>query len=114
LWRWVAQAEIDGGEAPGVTIEENEENRQLREDAILKVATTFGVTSRHLIVRETGETDTVNRRGLSMKIPLRRSEAWGAESSMTQDMTGSRRGATGARCALVFWRRSPSPRPMPG
>jgi transposase len=49
LWRWVAQAEIDGGEAPGVTIEENEEirrlraeNRRLREDvAILKAATTF-------------------------------------------------------------------------
>ncbi|MFG1687707.1 hypothetical protein ACGFNP_46655 [Nonomuraea sp. NPDC049269] len=36
MWRWVAQAEIDGGEAPGVTIEENEENRRLREDAILK------------------------------------------------------------------------------
>jgi len=30
LWRWVAQAEIDGGEAPGVTIEENEEIRRLR------------------------------------------------------------------------------------
>jgi transposase-like protein len=44
LWRWVAQAEIDGGEAPGVTIEENEEIRQLREDvAILKAATTFFV-----------------------------------------------------------------------
>ncbi|MFI6744163.1 hypothetical protein ACIBI9_65860 [Nonomuraea sp. NPDC050451] len=41
MWRWVAQAEIDGGEAPGVTIEENEENRRLREDAILKAATTF-------------------------------------------------------------------------
>jgi len=39
LWRWVAQAEIDGGEAPGVTIEENEEIRRLREDvAILKAA----------------------------------------------------------------------------
>jgi transposase len=43
--------EIDGGEAPGVTIEENEEirrlraeNRRLREDvAILKAATTFFV-----------------------------------------------------------------------
>jgi transposase len=51
LWRWVAQAEIDGGEAPGVTIEENEENRQLRAEirrlredvAILKAATTFFV-----------------------------------------------------------------------
>ena len=49
MWRWVAQAEIDGGEAPGVTIEENEEirrlraeNRRLREDvAILKAATNF-------------------------------------------------------------------------
>ena len=30
MWRWVAQAEIDGGEAPGVTIEENEEIRRLR------------------------------------------------------------------------------------
>jgi hypothetical protein len=46
LWRWVAQAEIDGGEAPGVTIEENEEIRRLRaeirrlrEEAILKAAT---------------------------------------------------------------------------
>ena len=44
-------AEIDGGEAPGVAIEENEEirrlraeNRRLREDvAILKAATTFFV-----------------------------------------------------------------------
>lgn len=51
LWRWVAQAEIDGGEAPGATIEENEEtcrlwaeNRRLREDvATLKAATTFFV-----------------------------------------------------------------------
>jgi transposase-like protein len=41
LWRWVAQAEIDGGEAPGVTTEDNEENRRLREEAILKAATTF-------------------------------------------------------------------------
>jgi hypothetical protein len=32
---------IDGGEAPGVTIEENEENRRLREEAILKAARTF-------------------------------------------------------------------------
>jgi transposase-like protein len=30
LWRWGAQAEIEGGEAPGVTIEENEEIRRLR------------------------------------------------------------------------------------
>ncbi|GAA2440923.1 hypothetical protein GCM10010191_66330 [Actinomadura vinacea] len=29
MWRWGAQAEIDGGEAPGVTIEENEEIRPL-------------------------------------------------------------------------------------
>ena len=44
MWRWGAQAEIDGGEAPGVTIEENEEIRRLREDvAILKAATTFFV-----------------------------------------------------------------------
>ena len=51
MWRWVAQAEIDGGEAPGVTIEENEEirrlraeNRRLREDvAILKAAATIFV-----------------------------------------------------------------------
>jgi len=51
LWRCVGQAESDGGEAPGVTIEENEEirrppaeNRRLREDvAILKAATTFFV-----------------------------------------------------------------------
>ncbi len=48
LWRWVAQAEINGGEAPRGTIEENEEirrlraeNRRLREEAILKAATTF-------------------------------------------------------------------------
>ena len=40
MWRWVAQAEIDGGEAPGVTIEV----RRLREDvAILNAATTFFV-----------------------------------------------------------------------
>ncbi|MDR6558973.1 transposase-like protein [Arthrobacter pascens] len=51
MWRWVARDEVDGGEAPGVTIEENEElrrlraeNRRLREDvAILKAATTFFV-----------------------------------------------------------------------
>jgi len=44
LWRWGAQAEIDGGEAPGVTIGENEEIRRLSEDvAILKAATTFFV-----------------------------------------------------------------------
>ena len=59
LRRWVAQAEIDAGEAPGVTSEENEEikrlraeNRRLREDvAILKAATTFFV----------GELDPRNR-----------------------------------------------------
>ena len=48
MWPWGAQAEIDGGEAPGVTIEEirrlRAENRRLREDvAILKAATTFFV-----------------------------------------------------------------------
>ncbi|MFJ4935906.1 transposase [Streptomyces pseudovenezuelae] len=49
MWRWVAQAEIDRGEAPGGTIEENKEirrlwsqNRRLGEDvAILKAVTTF-------------------------------------------------------------------------
>lgn len=49
MWRWGAQGEIDGGDARGVAIEENEEvhrlgaeNRRLREDvAILKAATTF-------------------------------------------------------------------------
>ncbi|MDQ0761514.1 MULTISPECIES: hypothetical protein [Streptomyces] len=42
MWRWGAEAEIDGGEAPRVTTEENEEIRRLREDvAILKAATTF-------------------------------------------------------------------------
>jgi transposase-like protein len=49
LRRWVAQAEVDAGEAPGVSSEENEEikrlraeNRRLREDvSILKAATTF-------------------------------------------------------------------------
>ena len=47
--RWVVQAQIDDGQRPGVTTEENEEikrlraeNRRLREDvAILKAATTF-------------------------------------------------------------------------
>lgn len=51
MWRWVAQAEIDGVEAPGVAIEDNEEirrlraeNRRLCEDvAILMAATTFVV-----------------------------------------------------------------------
>ena len=59
LRRWVAQAEIDGGDAPGVTTEENDEirrlraeNRRLREDvSILKAATTFFV----------GELDPRNR-----------------------------------------------------
>ena len=59
LRRWVAQAEIDSGDAPGVTTEENDEikrlraeNRRLREDvAILKAATTFFV----------GELDPRNR-----------------------------------------------------
>jgi len=49
LRRWVAQAEVDAGERPGVSAEENEEikrlraeNLRLREDvAILKAATTF-------------------------------------------------------------------------
>ncbi len=49
LRRWVAQAEVDAGERPGVTTEENEEikrlkaeNWRLREDvAILKAATSF-------------------------------------------------------------------------
>ena len=47
--RWVIQAQIDAGDRPGVSSEENEEikrlkaeNRRLREDvAILKAATTF-------------------------------------------------------------------------
>ena len=47
--RWVVQAQIDGGQRPGVTSEEIDEikrlkaeNRRLREDvAILKAATTF-------------------------------------------------------------------------
>jgi transposase len=51
LRRWVAQAEVDAGDRPGTTSEENEEikrlraeNRRLREDvAILKAATTFFV-----------------------------------------------------------------------
>ena len=59
LRRWVNQAEVDGGQAPGVTSEENEEirklraeNRRLREGvAILKAATTFFV----------GELDPRNR-----------------------------------------------------
>jgi transposase len=49
LRRWVAQAEVDSGQRPGVTTSESEEirklkaeNRRLREDvAILKAATTF-------------------------------------------------------------------------
>lgn len=57
--RWVIQAQVDAGERPGVTSEENEEikrlkaeNRRLREDvAILKAATTFFV----------GELDPRNR-----------------------------------------------------
>lgn len=59
LRRWVAQAEVDTGERPGVTSQENEEikrlkaeNRRLREDvAILKAATSFFV----------GELDPRNR-----------------------------------------------------
>ena len=51
MWPWGAQAEIDGGKAPGVTIEENEEIRRLRTEirrlredvAILKAVTTFFV-----------------------------------------------------------------------
>lgn len=47
--RWVAQAQVDAGQRPGVTTEENEEikrlqaeNRRLREDnEILKAATVF-------------------------------------------------------------------------
>lgn len=47
--RWVIQAQVDGGQRPGLTTEENEEvkrlkaeNRRLREDvAILRAATTF-------------------------------------------------------------------------
>ncbi len=57
--RWVIQAQVDAGDRPGVTSEENEEikrlkaeNRRLREDvAILKAATTFFV----------GELDPRNR-----------------------------------------------------
>lgn len=59
LRRWVAQAEVDAGQRPGVTTEEQEEikrlkaeNRRLREDvAILKAATSFFV----------GELDPRNR-----------------------------------------------------
>jgi transposase len=59
LRRWVAQAEVDTGDRPGVTSEEHEEikklkaeNRRLREDvAILKAATSFFV----------GELDPRNR-----------------------------------------------------
>lgn len=51
LRRWVAQAEIDAGDRPGVTSTESvelkrlrAENRRLREDvAVLKAATTFFV-----------------------------------------------------------------------
>jgi|SRR5689334_5618341 transposase len=57
--RWVRQAEVDRGERPGVSSEENEEikrlkaeNRRLREDvSILKAATSFFV----------GELDPRNR-----------------------------------------------------
>ncbi len=57
--RWVAQAEVDAGDRPGVSGEEHEEikklkveNRRLREDvAILKAATSFFV----------GELDPRNR-----------------------------------------------------
>lgn len=49
--RWVVQAQVDAGQRPGVSSEENEEirrlkaeNRRLREDAaILKAATSFFV-----------------------------------------------------------------------
>ena len=59
LRRWVAQAEVDTGDRPGITSEEHEEirklkaeNRRLREDvAILKAATSFFV----------GELDPRNR-----------------------------------------------------
>lgn len=59
LRRWVAQAEVDAGQRPGVSTEESEqvkalkaENRRLREDvAILKAATSFFV----------GELDPRNR-----------------------------------------------------
>jgi transposase len=59
LRRWVAQAEVDAGQRPGVSSEEHEEikrlkaeNRRLREDvAILKAATSFFV----------GELDPRNR-----------------------------------------------------
>lgn len=57
--RWVAQAQVDAGQRPGVSTVENEEirrlkseNRRLREDvAILKAATSFFV----------GELDPRNR-----------------------------------------------------
>ena len=57
--RWVAQAQVDAGDRPGVTSEELEEikrlkaeNRRLREDvAVLKAATSFFV----------GELDPRNR-----------------------------------------------------
>ena len=57
--RWVVQAQVDAGQRPGVTSEENDEikrlqaeNRRLREDvAILKAATSFFV----------GELDPRNR-----------------------------------------------------
>jgi len=57
--RWAVQAQVDAGQRPGVSSEENEEirrlkaeNRRLREDvAILKAATTFFV----------GELDPRNR-----------------------------------------------------
>lgn len=59
LRRWVAQAQVDAGQRPGVSTEESEqvkalkaENRRLREDvAILKAATSFFV----------GELDPRNR-----------------------------------------------------
>ena len=49
LRRWVVQAEVDGGEVPGVTTQENEEirrlraeNRRLREDnEVLRRASIF-------------------------------------------------------------------------
>lgn len=57
--RWVVQAQVDAGQRPGVSSEENDEikrlkaeNRRLREDvAILKAATSFFV----------GELDPRNR-----------------------------------------------------
>jgi hypothetical protein len=41
LWRWVAPAEIDGGEAPGSRSRRPRRTARLREDATLKAATTF-------------------------------------------------------------------------